>query len=138
MNARGGTSATIRRKKAIAVLREFLARGPDSAKELRSQLQREFGDEEATIAEKLLVGYSPKQAGEKATYKELVQLLGKADSAIGIRQLALDNLMELTGRDELEYDPEKPKGKGLKAWGRPPAQRRTQVRLDQERSVIDP
>lgn len=116
LNAKERPSASIRRKKAISVLREFLARGPDSAKELQAQLQREYGDEEAAIVEKLLVGYTPKEAANGETYKTLVLLLGKTESSVGVRQLALDNLMELTGRDELEYDPEKPQGKGLKAW----------------------
>ena len=78
---------------------------------------REYGDDEAVIVEKLLVGYTRKEAGEKATYKDLVQLLEKAESRHRRPSTrALDNLMELTGRDELEYDPEKPEGKGLRAW----------------------
>ena len=117
MNLRGDASAVVRRRAAIVVLRNFLAQGPDATKELRVQLERELGNDQAAAVEKLLVGYNPKEAGEEATYAKLVQILGKTDPAeVGIRELALDNLMELTGRDDLAYDPEKPEGKGLKAW----------------------
>ena len=48
---------------------------------------------------------------------------------MGIRELALDTLKRLTGRDDLGYDPDKPAGKGFDAWNdllrrnelRPPA-----------------
>ena len=45
----------------------------------------------------------------------LVEYLGTAPSR-GTRELVLDNLRSLTGRDSLEYDPDSPEGKGLKAW----------------------
>ena len=35
---------------------------------------------------------------------------------MGIRELALDTLRRLTGRDDLGYDPDKPAGKGFDAW----------------------
>ncbi|MCA1686133.1 MAG: hypothetical protein LC745_09145, partial [Planctomycetia bacterium] len=118
LNDKTGETSSVRRKAAIAVLRESLAQGPEAAKELRTQLQRVFGDELAATTEKLLVGYTPKEAGEEATYAKLVQLLGNTDPGeVGVRELALDNLMDLTGRDDLDYHPEKPdEGKGLKAW----------------------
>ena len=45
------------------------------------------------------------------------QLVGQLSAAdVGVRELALDNLRSITGRDDLEYDPDKPEGRGQKAW----------------------
>ena len=118
LNDKKDTISSVRRKAAISVLRDFLAQGPEAARELRTQLQREFGDEMGQTAEKLLVGYTPAEAAEEATYTKLVQLIATTEPGeVGIRELALDNLMALTGRDELDYDPARPEGsKGLDAW----------------------
>ena len=116
LNTKSGASASTARKAAITVLRAYLAEGPDAAKTLREQLSRDFGPALAEKAEKLLVGYTPTEAADELTYADLVGILGQLDIEVGIRELALDNLMRLTGRDSLEYDPEKPDGNGLKAW----------------------
>jgi len=119
LNKRGDAAAPTARRQAIAVLREFLAQDPQAAKTLREQLQRDLGDDLAATAEKLLIGYTPKEANDPTTYAKLVQILGSTDEAeVGLRELALDNLMRLTGRDDLEYDPEDPQpdSKGLRAW----------------------
>ena len=119
LNKKGDAAAATARREAIAVLRDFLSRDDDSAKALHDQLKRDFGDELGATAEKLLIGYTPKEAADPMTYSKLVQLLGTTeDGQVGIRELALDNLMRLTGRDDLEYDPEnpKPESKGLRAW----------------------
>ncbi len=116
LNTKSGASASTARKAAITVLRAYLAEGPDAVKTLREQLSRDFGPSLAEKAEKLLVGYTPKEASEELTYADLVGILGQLDVEVGIRELALDNLMRITGRDSLEYDPEKPDGNGLKAW----------------------
>ena len=42
--------------------RAFVAQGPDAAKTLREQLRRDLGDDLATTIEKLLVGYTAKEA----------------------------------------------------------------------------
>ena len=102
------------RRAAIGVLRAYLSQGPAALKELRNQLQTDFGGDQAATVEKLLVGYTSKEAREDPTYATLVQLLGNAD--VGVRELALDNLQSLTGRDDLDYDPDKPDGRGLRAW----------------------
>ena len=108
LNDKSGASASVRRKATIAALRDYLAQGPDAAKELRSQLQRVVGVDLAATAEKLLVGYTPKEAADEATYAKLVQFLADPDPGeVGVRELALEDLMELTGRDDLDYDPEK-------------------------------
>ncbi|MFO0910250.1 MAG: hypothetical protein U0794_18220, partial [Isosphaeraceae bacterium] len=101
----------------IQVLRSYLSESADAIQAVRDQLKRELGDELALTAEKLLVGYDDTEAKDEATYDQLVQLLGSTDDAeLGIRELALDNLRQLTGRDDHEYDPEKPEGAGLRAW----------------------
>jgi hypothetical protein len=117
LNRRGDPTAATSRKEAIAVLRAFLAQGPEAAKTLREQLRRDLGDDQAVIVEKLLVGFTAKEAKDAATFARLVGNLGSTDDGeVGLRELALDNLRQITGRDDLEYDPEKPKGKGLEAW----------------------
>jgi hypothetical protein len=102
------------RREAIRVLRAALALGPDAHKALHDQLVRDLGGDQATVVEKLLTGYTPKEARDDATYNDLVLKLSAAE--VGIRELALDNLRSLTGRDNLEYDPDKPEGTGLRAW----------------------
>jgi hypothetical protein len=97
------------------MLRAYGARGPEAVKELRSHLVLLGGPEWAATVEKLLAGYTPKEATEEATYANLVNLL-KNGQDVGIRELAIDNLQTLTGRDSLEYDPDKPEGPGLSAW----------------------
>jgi hypothetical protein len=120
LNRRGNPTAPTARRAAISVLRAYLAEGADAVKALRQQLQRDLGNEQAAIVEKLLVGYTAKEGVEEATYSKLVQYLGTTDQEeVGVRELALDNLQQLTGRDDLGYDPENPTangGKGLKAW----------------------
>jgi hypothetical protein len=105
----------IARREAIRVLRAALAQGPDAAKAVHDQLANDpqLSGQAATI-EKLLIGYTPKEAGEEATYAALVKHLSAPD--VSVRELALDNLRSLTGRGDLQYDPDKFEGPGLKAW----------------------
>ncbi|GAC1465751.1 MAG: hypothetical protein NVSMB9_05660 [Isosphaeraceae bacterium] len=119
LKRQGYPTAASDRKAAISVLRSYLAQGPGAAKFLREQLQQELGAGLAVTTEKLLIGYTPKEAREPSTYTKLVQLLESTQaSSVGVRELALDNLKQLTGRDDLEYDPESPTpdSKGLKSW----------------------
>ncbi len=102
------------RRAAADVLRGMLARGGDAAKAVRSELVKVFGQDLAADSEKLLVGFTPEDGRREATYSELVRLLSTPD--LGTRELALQSLMSLTGRDSLEFDPTRPEGKGLKAW----------------------
>jgi hypothetical protein len=102
------------RREAIRVLRAALAQGPDSVKAVHDQLERDFGPQHGTTIERLLIGFTAKDARDESTYKALVDQLKAAD--VGVRELALDNLRSLTGRDDLQYDPDKPDGPGLKAW----------------------
>lgn len=101
---------------AIRVLRQVLDRGPRGLEELREDLQRVGGREAdwpATV-EKLLIGFTPEEAADGSVFTRLVRLLTHDD--VTVRELALDNLMTLSRRDELGYDPDNPKGKGLEEW----------------------
>lgn len=103
------------RRAAIGVLRTHLAEGPEAAQELRNQLQIFFGDDIAARVEKLLVGFTLKESRDKNTYKQLVTDLSSPE--VAIRELAIENLQSLTGRDNLGYDADRPdQGGGLKAW----------------------
>lgn len=109
------TESPVARRAAIAALRNYLAQGADAGRELRSQLQSFFGDELGQNVEKLLVGYTPKEGRDEATYKHLVEQ-DLSSPEVAVRELALDNLQALTGRDDLGYDPDVPNDKGLKPW----------------------
>lgn len=104
----------VSRRAAIAVLRSHLGEGPDASRELHTQLESTFGPELAERVEKLLAGFTTKEADDEATYKTLVDDLSSPE--IAVRELALENLQSLTGRDDLGYDPDHPTGKGLTAW----------------------
>jgi hypothetical protein len=108
------TDDPVVRKTTIGVLRAYLGQGTEAVTTLRNELLNNFGPELAEIVEKLLVGYTPREAHERATYDTLVKLL--ESDQVGIRELALDNLQSLTGRDSLDYDPDRPEGRGLQAW----------------------
>ncbi len=102
------------RRSAGEALRTMLAQGGEPAKAVREELAKVFGSDLAGSAEKLLIGFTVDEGSRDATYTELVRLLSTPE--LGTRELALQSLMSLTGRDNLEYDPTKPEGKGLKAW----------------------
>jgi hypothetical protein len=102
------------RREAIRVLRAALAQGPDSAKAVHDQLDREFGQPQAATIEKLLIGFNTKEARDDGTYANLVKNLAAPD--VAVRELALDNLRSLTGRNDLQYDPDRFEGPGLSAW----------------------
>jgi hypothetical protein len=107
------TDAATRRAAAEA-LRTMLAQGGEPAKVVREELTKVFGADLAGPTEKLLMGFTADEGSQEATYTELVRLLSTPE--LGTRELALQSLMLLTGRDNLEYDPTKPEGRGLKAW----------------------
>jgi hypothetical protein len=102
------------RHAAADVLRSMLARGGEPAKAVREELAKVFGSDLAGPTEKLLVGFTPQEGAQEATQAELVRSLSTPE--LGTRELALEALMSLTGRDNLEFDPTKPEGRGLKAW----------------------
>jgi hypothetical protein len=114
VSAMNRPDAAATRRAAIAFLKNYADGGPAAMSTLRQELKNVEGDERAGTVEKLLIGYTPKEARDPETYALLVKLL--SHSEVGVRQLALLNLTALTGRDPLQYDPDKPEGPGLKAW----------------------
>ena len=101
---------------AIEVLRAALAQSAESAADVHDSLQDFCRDvAQAAVVEKLLVGYTPKEGRDPKTYEALVANLEAPE--LGTRELALVNLRALTGRDRLDYNPDKPEdGPGLQAW----------------------
>ena len=102
------------RRAAADVLRTMLARGGDTAKRVRDEIVKVFGQEWANPTEKLLNGYTSDKEKREANVTELVTLLNAPE--LGKRELAIQALMAITKRDNLEYDPVKPEGRGLRAW----------------------
>ena len=62
------------------------------------------------------MGYTAGDAADPKLFERLVAALGPEQDSVGLRDLALDTLKRLTGRDDLGYDPDHPEGKGLSAW----------------------
>ena len=112
--SRAGDPVT--RKSALAAIRSYMGFGPDAANRVREQLAEEFGDDTASFVAKMLVGYTPDEASDPKIYERLVAALGPEQQSIGLRELAIDTLKQLTGRDDLGYDPDHADGKGLTAW----------------------
>jgi hypothetical protein len=106
----------VARRAAITAIRAYMGQGPEAARRVREQLADEFGGKLGAQAEHMLIGYTPEEASNRDTYPRLVALLAPEQSSVGIRELALDTLKRLTGRDDLGYDPDQPAGKGLEAW----------------------
>ena len=114
MVSRAGDSVT--RRGSLAAIRSYMALGPDAANRVRGQLAEEFGDDRASFVERMLVGYAPEEASDPKVFERLVSALGPDQDSVGLRELALDTLKHLTGRDDLGYDADHPEGKGLMAW----------------------
>jgi hypothetical protein len=102
------------RRDAIAALRRIGGRDAASAASLRQELVRFVSPTWAEQVELLLFGLPPERARTEATMKGLVELLSHPD--VSVRELAIDQLRTLTGRDALDYDADRPTGPGLKAW----------------------
>ena len=112
--SRAGDAVT--RRGALAAIRAYMGLGPDAANRVRDQLGEEFGDDTAAFVAKMLVGYTPDEASDPKLFERLVAALGPEQQSIGLHELALDTLKQLTGRDDLGYDPDHADGKGLIAW----------------------
>lgn len=102
------------RRAAAEVLRAYDDRGVAAEQAVAAALERFSGADWAATVRKQLDGYSADEATDPETFKTLVKLLEHRE--VAIRQLALDQLTTLTGRDSLEYNPDQPQGAGLKAW----------------------
>jgi hypothetical protein len=114
MLSRAGDRLT--RTSALEAIRGYLGLSRDASLRVREQLGEEFGDDTTAFVEKMLIGYPAEEASNSQLYERLVAALGPEQPSIGVRELAIDNLKRLTGRDDLGYDPDQPDGKGLTAW----------------------
>ena len=99
----------------VEVLRTGLARGGEPAKAVRESLARQLDDTWGPVAETSPHQLSPRGGSRTRRPWRSSSSTSSAPSR-GIRELALDNLRGLTNRDSIEYDPDAPEGKGLKAW----------------------
>jgi hypothetical protein len=127
------------RRATIAAIRDYMTQGPDASGRVRTALEEQFGDKLGGVAYHMLVGYTPDEVAKSDFYSQVVGLLSPDHEAgiIGVRELALDTLKRLTGRDDLGYDPDHPAGKGYDAWNdllrknelRPPAAPRNSSEL---------
>jgi hypothetical protein len=104
------------RRGALASIRAYTALGPAASGAVREQLVEEFGEEKASIVGKMLVGFSTQEAANPQLLPQLVALLSPEEESVGVRELALDALRHLTGRESEGYDPDHPEGNGLSAW----------------------
>jgi hypothetical protein len=106
----------IARRTTLGAIRDYMGRSPETAKEVHDQLVQDFGDQTAAVVEKMLVGYSSQEASDPELFKKLVELLSPGQESIGVRELALDTLQRLTGRENPRYSADNPEGEGLAAW----------------------
>ncbi|HKI17427.1 MAG TPA: hypothetical protein VKA15_06085, partial [Isosphaeraceae bacterium] len=106
----------IARRTALGAIRDHMGRSAETAKDVHDQLVQEFGDQTAAVVEKMLVGYSEQEASNPELFKKLVQLLSSEQESVGVRELALDTLQRLTGRNDLGYSADRTEGQGLNAW----------------------
>lgn len=102
------------RKAAMGTIRKLIEQSEATAKAVYQQLAGKLGEGSSRVIEKLIVGFSRTEAEDPSTYSKLVALLEDPD--VGVRQLAIDNLTFLTGRDSLGYKPDNPDKAGLAAW----------------------
>jgi hypothetical protein len=104
------------RRAALSAVRSYTALGPEASGKVREQLVEEFGEDTASMAGQMIVGFSPQEAANSQLYGQLVAMLAPTEQSVGVRELALDTLKRLTGRtDDLGYDPDHPE-KGHSAW----------------------
>jgi hypothetical protein len=104
------------RRSAQAAVRAYMGQGPEAAGRMREQLVQEFGDDLAALADKMLIGFTAEEASNPTVFQRLVELMAPEQPSIGVRELALDTLKRLTGRDDLGYNADRPEGKALTAW----------------------
>jgi hypothetical protein len=105
------------RRGALAAIRSYTALGPEAAGRVRDQLIEEFGEDSAAFAGKMIVGFSSQETADpKPVVGRLIEMLSPEETSLGLRELAIDTLMRLTGYDDQGYDPDHPDGKALAAW----------------------
>ncbi len=102
------------RKLAIAAVKRAAARGEDSAQRAIEGCVTELAltDADAELLKSLLIVPAVEESADRK--KKLVYAL-EHDARL-IRQLALDRLMKVSGRDSMGFDPDEPTVKGIEAW----------------------
>ncbi|MHB1560269.1 MAG: HEAT repeat domain-containing protein, partial [Isosphaeraceae bacterium] len=124
----------VARRATIAAIHKYMMRGPEASAKVRDELIQLLGDELGEVTHHMLIGYTPEEFARPDLAVLLVGLLSpdhQEDGIVGVRELALVTLRQMTGRDDLGYNPDKPAGKGFDAWNdllrrnelRPPAPR---------------
>jgi hypothetical protein len=104
------------RHAAADTLRDLSLLDESARKKVDEELIARFGDQ-APIIQMLLPGIAPEKAkDDPKTLANLVTLLGHA--SLAVRQLAIDNLMALTNRDDLGYDPDTRPADSIAEWGK--------------------
>ncbi len=104
------------RREAIRALRQYMARGPAQEEALWQTLTTKLKDlERANAMVGLLRGYSDADSAKPETYEQLLTLLNFSE--LSVRELAIENLRELTG-SQLNYAPDKPSDNTILAWRR--------------------
>ena len=94
---------------------QALARSPQTAEHVRTELERLRG-EDAGVLYRLLWGYSPEQLRSGAA-ESLVEFLNHPD--MDVRVLAFQNLLRITGMTQLYYPEQSDEGRrrAVNAWG---------------------
>jgi hypothetical protein len=105
------------RIEAITALRRYLVRGPAEAEGLAQELARKIKSRpHADAVRDLLRGFDNDTMGKKETYELLVDLLAP-EVDLAVRELAIDNLQNLTG-ETFDYSPDHPLPGPIEQWRR--------------------
>lgn len=105
----------VARRATIAELREELSSGDGAARRAWEQLEADLGGGDRARLGRLLLGYTAEDAAAPGAIEGLVESLSAGEPSRGLRELAIDNLRRVTGRDAPAYDPDKPE-QGYAAW----------------------
>ena len=76
------------RRGALAAIRSYTALGPEASGKVREQIVEEVGEETASMAGKMIVGFTPQEAASPQLFSQLVALLGPEEESVGVRELA--------------------------------------------------
>ncbi|WP_449342997.1 hypothetical protein [Tautonia sociabilis] len=102
------------RAEAMTILLRQMARGPEEAAMVHRLLDRVAPAEAVAPMDRLLTGYPEDRQQSPEVLAELVGALSSPNP--GVRQLALQTLMTITGRDAQGYDPDSPDEDALESW----------------------
>ena len=110
------------RLEAIRALRQYMARGSAQEAALYDALlakhnRSEEGRERVEGVLRLLHGFTDDESKQRNTYDVLIGLLDSSDLAV--RELAIDNLVELAGKPtSVSYSPDQRNENAINAWRR--------------------